>query len=70
MAAAQLLKTTHTADDAGRVRGVADVVLGVDNRIAGVDDRLADVRDQLSDQLKNVGGKVMAVMDGTQYIFN
>ena len=36
MAAAQVLKATHTTDDTGRVRGVADVVLGVDNKITAV----------------------------------
>ena len=53
MAAAQVLKATHTTDDTGRVRGVADVVLGVDNRVADV-----------GDQLKEVDNKVTAVMDG------
>ena len=53
MAAAQVLKATHTTDDTGRVRGVADIVLGVDNRVASVDD-----------QLKAVDNKVTAVMDG------
>jgi hypothetical protein len=67
MAAAQVLKATHTTDDTGRVRGVADIVLGVDNRVAGVDDRLVDVDDRLADvgdQLKGVDNKVTAVMDG------
>jgi hypothetical protein len=53
MAAAQVLKATHTTDDTGRVRGVADIALGVDNRVAGV-----------GDQLKGVDNKVTAVMDG------
>jgi hypothetical protein len=53
MAAAQVLKATHTTDDTGRVRGVADIALGVDNRVAGV-----------GDQLKGVDNKVKAVMDG------
>lgn len=53
MAAAQVLKATHTTDDAGRVRGVADIVLGVDNRVADV-----------GDQLKGVDNKVTAVIDG------
>ena len=53
MAAAQVLKATHTMDDTGRVRGVVDVVLSVDNRVAGV-----------GDQVQGVDAKVMAVMDG------
>jgi hypothetical protein len=53
MAAAQVLRATHTTDDTGRVRGVADIALGVDNRVAGV-----------GDQLKGVDNKVTAVMDG------
>ena len=60
MAAAQVLKATHTTDDTGRVRGVADIALGIDHRVAGVDDRLADV----GEQLKGVDNKVTAVMDG------
>jgi len=38
MAAAQVLKATHAVDDAGRVRGVADIALSVDRRVAGVID--------------------------------
>jgi hypothetical protein len=38
MAAAQVLKATHTTDDTGRVRGVADIVLGVDNKVTAVMD--------------------------------
>jgi hypothetical protein len=53
MAAAQVLKATHTVDDTGRVRGVADIALGVDNRVAGVGDRVQGVDD-----------KVTAAMDG------
>ena len=58
MAAAQVLKATHTVDDTDRVRGVADIALSVDNRVAGV-----------GDQVQAVGDKVTAVMDGAQYIF-
>ena len=53
MAAAQVLNATHTVDDTGRVRGVADIALGVDNRVAGVGDRVQGVDD-----------KVTAAMDG------
>jgi hypothetical protein len=53
MAAAQVLKATHTVNDSGRVRGVADIALSVDNRVAGVGDQVQDVDD-----------KVKAVMDG------
>ena len=58
MAAAQVLKATHTVDDTGRVRGVADITLSIDNRVASV-----------SDQVQGVDDKVTAVMDGAQYIF-
>ena len=61
MAAAQVLKATHTVDDAGRVRGVADIALSVDNRVAGVDDRVARV----DDRVKAVDDKIAAVDDGT-----
>jgi len=53
MAAAQLLKATHTVDDTGRVRGVVDIALSIDNTVAGV-----------GDQIQGVDDKVMAVMDG------
>jgi len=53
MAAAQVLKATHTVDDTGRVRGVADIALSVDNRVAGV-----------SNQVQGVEDKVTAAMDG------
>jgi len=36
MAAAQVLKATHTVDGASRVRRVADIALSVDRRVAGV----------------------------------
>jgi hypothetical protein len=38
MATAQVLKATHTTDDTGRVREVADIVLGVDNNVTAVMD--------------------------------
>ena len=53
MAAAQVLKATHTVDDTGRVRGVADIAVSVDNRVASV-----------GDQVQGVDDKVTAVMDG------
>ncbi len=53
MAAAQVLKATHTVDDTGRVRGVADIALSVDNRVAGV-----------GVQVQGVDDKVTAAMDG------
>ncbi len=58
MAATQVLKATHTVDDTGRVRGVADIAVDVDIRVAGV-----------SNQIQGLGDKVTAVMDGAQYIF-
>ena len=60
MAAAQVLRATHTVDDAGRVRGVADIVLSVDNRVADVGDQVQGV----GDQVQGVDEKVTAVMDG------
>ena len=53
MAAAQVLKATHTVDDTGRVMGVADIARNVDNRVADVGDQVQCVED-----------KVTAVMDG------
>jgi len=43
MAAAQVLKATHTVDDTGRVEGVADIALSVDNRVASVGDQVQGV---------------------------
>ena len=60
MAAAQVLKATHTVDETGRVRGVADMALSVDNRVADVGDQVQGV----SDQVQGVDDKVTAVMDG------
>ncbi len=73
MAAAQVLKATHTVDEAGRVRGVADIALGVDNRVAGVGDQVQGVSGQVQgvgDQLKGIDDKVAVVRDGAQYTFN
>jgi len=61
MAAAQVLKATHTVDDTGRVRGVADIALSVDNRVAGVGDQVQGI----GDQVRGVDDKVTAAMDGT-----
>jgi hypothetical protein len=72
MAAAQVLNATHTVDDTGRVRGVADIALSVDNRVAGVNERVVGVDDRVArigDQVQGVDDKVTVVMDGAQYIF-
>ncbi len=64
MAAAQVLKATHAVDDAGRVRGVADIALSVDNRVAGVGDQVHGVGDQVQgvgDQVQGVGDQVQSV---------
>ena len=60
MAAAQVLKATHTVDDTGRVTGVVDIALSVDNRVAGVGDQVQGV----GDQVQGVDDKVTTVMDG------
>jgi hypothetical protein len=79
MAAAQVLKATHTVDDTGRVRGVADIALSVDNRVASVGDQVQSIGDQvqgigdqvqgIGDRVQDVDGKVTAAMDGAEYIF-
>src|SRR5712692_10675002 len=64
MAAAQVLKATHATDDAGRVRGVADIALNVDNRVAGVGAQVQGVSDQVQgvgDQVHGVGNQVQGV---------
>jgi hypothetical protein len=69
MAAAQVLKATHGVDDAGRVRGVADIALSVDNRVAGVGDQVHGVGDQVQsvgDQVQGVGDQVHGVSDQVQ----
>jgi len=53
MAAAQVLKATHTVDDTGRVRGVADIAAGVGDQVQSICDRVQGVDD-----------KVTAAMDG------
>src|SRR5258708_16258376 len=69
MAAAQVLKATHAVDDAGRVRGVADIALSVDNRVAGVGDQVHGIGDQVQsvgDQVQGVGDQVHSVSDQVQ----
>jgi len=61
MAAAQVLTATHTVDDSGRVREVADIALSVDNRAAGVGDQVQGI----DDQVWGVDDKVTAAMGGT-----
>jgi methyl-accepting chemotaxis protein len=66
MAAAQVLKATHAVDDAGRVRGVADIALSVDNKVAGVGDQVQGVGDQVqgvSDQVQGFGDQIQGVSD-------
>ena len=60
MAAAQVLKATHSVDDTGRVRGVADIALSVDNRVVSLGDQVQGV----GDQVRGVDDKVTAAMDG------
>jgi hypothetical protein len=45
MAAAQVLKATHTVDDTGRVRGVADIALNVGVQVQDVDDKITAAMD-------------------------
>src|SRR5260221_4530699 len=69
MDAAQVLKATHAVDDAGRVRGVADIALSVHNRVADVCDQVHDVGDQVQgvgDQVQGVGDQVHGVGDQVQ----
>ncbi len=73
MAAAQVLKATHAVDDAGRVRGVADIALSVGNRVAGVGDQVHGVSDQVQgvgDQVQGVGDQVQGVSDQLKAIDN
>jgi hypothetical protein len=68
MAAAQVLKATHTVDDTGRVRGVADIALCADNRVVGVSDQVHGVSDQVQDVgdlIQGVDDKVTTAVDGT-----
>jgi hypothetical protein len=67
VAGAQVLKATHTVDDTGRVRGVADIALGVDNRVAGVGDQVQGIGDQvqsIGDRVRGVDDKVTAAIGG------
>jgi len=67
MAAAHVLKATHTVDDTGRVRGVADIALSVDNRVVGVSDQVQGVSNHVqdvSDLIQGVDDKVTAAVDG------
>ena len=71
MASAQLLKVANTINN--RVGGIADNVLVVANGVAGIDDRVAGVDERVASidaRLKDVNDKVVAVMDGAQYISN
>jgi hypothetical protein len=79
MAAAQVLKATHTVDDTGRVRGVADIAVSVEKGVAGVNDQVRGVGDQVQvvgdqvqsvrDQVLGINDRVTAVRDRAQYIF-
>ena len=60
MAAVQALKATHTVDDTGRVRGVADIAVGIDNRVASVGDEVQGV----GEQVQGVDDKVTAAING------
>ena len=69
MAAAQVLKATHTVDETGTVRGVADIVVSVDSRVAGVSDQVQSVGDQVQgvgDQVHVVNDQVQGVSDQVQ----
>jgi archaellum component FlaC len=86
MAAAQLPKVTNTIDNrAGgiadnmlvvdnRVGGIDARVAGGDERVTGIDDRVACVDDRVedvADKVKAVNDKkLVADIDGAQYIFN
>jgi methyl-accepting chemotaxis protein len=69
MAAAQVLKATHTVDDTGRVRGVADIAVSVEKGVAGVNDQVRGVGDQVQvvgDQVQGIGDQVQGVGDQVQ----
>jgi methyl-accepting chemotaxis protein len=73
MAAAQVLKATHTVDDTGRVRGVADIAVSVEKGVAGVGDQVQGVSDQVQgvgDQVQGVGDQVQSVRDQVQGVNN
>ena len=66
MAAAQVLKATHTVDDTGRVRGVADIAVSVEKGVAGVNDQVRGVGDQVQvvgDQVQSVRDQVLGIND-------
>jgi hypothetical protein len=56
MCAAQVLKATHTVDETGQVRGVADIALSVDNRVASVVERVAGVDEHVAGVNERVVG--------------
>ena len=67
MAAAQVLKATHTVDVTGSVRGVADIALSVCDRVVGVGDQVQGVGNQVqgvSDQVQGVNNNLTAAIDG------
>jgi hypothetical protein len=69
MAAAQVLKATHTVDDTGRLRGVADIALGVDSRVAVVGDQVQGIGDQvqgIGDQVQGIGDQAQGIGDRVQ----
>ena len=69
MAAAQVLKATQTVDDAGGVRGVADIALSVGNRVASVGDQVQGVSTQVqgvSTQVQGVSTQVQGVSTQVQ----
>src|SRR6266478_9375712 len=64
MAAAQILKATHTVD--GRVKGVADTAEAIDNKVASVDDRVVGVDNRVAGveiQVAGVNDRVAAIND-------
>ncbi len=66
MAAAQVLKATHAVDDAGRVRGVADIALSVDRRVAGVGNQVAGVGNQVA----SVSERMVTIDDRVNVVDN
>ena len=71
MSAAQILKATHTFDENGLVRGVADIAVSVGNRVASVSNQVEGVSDQVqgvSDQVQGVGDQVQCVIGQVQSV--
>ena len=67
MAAAQVLRATHTVDGTGSIRGVADIALSICDRVAGVGDQVQGVGDQVQgvrDQVQGVNDNLTAAIDG------